>query len=394
MRRLLIGLIVLAGGASALPAASYAGVPPTIISAHCVEASPTTAPSVSWTITFSRAVTGVEPADVTLARSGDVGVDPPTVGSTDGGLTQTVTVPTGTGTGSGSGSVALSGLTDANLSIVAVDDATPADLTWHGVDNAPCYTIDRTGPIPTVLHTAQGAATDRTPVEFLLDIDETPVGLSAADVVVGGTAGATTASMDADTADPRDRTVRVSGMTQSGTVTISLTAGVFTDALGNTSAASSGDGSSVDYTFTAPAPELPPPPPAEPTPVAVASPAPLPPAGDRVPAVVKLPAAALRLDAKRRVPLVITCTDAGAVCSLRVRLTVGSGSASQSVCVGRATARRTGAVAVRLNCSPAGLQRITRAGARGLATTLVVTAFDGAGNRAAARRVTRVVARR
>ncbi len=73
--------------------------PPTVSSIALADASPTNgAATVSWTVTFSEAVTGVNAADFTLVQAGGVsGASIATV--TGSGATWTVTANTGSGTG-------------------------------------------------------------------------------------------------------------------------------------------------------------------------------------------------------------------------------------------------------------------------------------------------------
>ena len=69
---------------------------PTVSSINLAGPSPTNAPSVSWTVTFSEAVTGVSASNFTLLRVGTSG-SPAITGVTGSGSTWTVTASTGSG---------------------------------------------------------------------------------------------------------------------------------------------------------------------------------------------------------------------------------------------------------------------------------------------------------
>ncbi len=72
--------------------------PPTVSSINLASRSPTNASSVSWTVTFSAAVTGVSSSNFTLVKSGLSGT--PTIGTVSGsGTTWTVAASTGAGSG-------------------------------------------------------------------------------------------------------------------------------------------------------------------------------------------------------------------------------------------------------------------------------------------------------
>ncbi len=73
-------------------------VPPSVTSINRADTDPTTAASVSWTVTFNSSVTGVSAGNFTLVNSGLSGA-PAITGVTGSGTTWTVTASTGTGTG-------------------------------------------------------------------------------------------------------------------------------------------------------------------------------------------------------------------------------------------------------------------------------------------------------
>lgn len=72
--------------------------PPSVISINRADPDPTTAASVSWTVTFNTSVTGVSSSNFTLVNSG-LGGAPAITAVGGSGTTWTVTASTGTGTG-------------------------------------------------------------------------------------------------------------------------------------------------------------------------------------------------------------------------------------------------------------------------------------------------------
>jgi len=110
-----------------------------------------------------------------------------------------------------------------------------------GPDSTPLtVTINQAG--------AQADPTNASPINFTVVFSEDVTGFTNSDVTLGGTAGATTATVNGsgDTYN-----VAVSGMTGDGTVTASIAANVATDASGNGNLASTSTDNTV--TFNAPA---------------------------------------------------------------------------------------------------------------------------------------------
>jgi large repetitive protein len=111
------------------------GVVPTVVSATLAAASPTNAASVSWTVTFSESVTGVDTTDFSLSNTG-LGGTPAVTGISGSGSTRTVTASTGTG----SGTLRLNVVNDGTVKDVAANPLSGATF------NGDTYTIDRTAP--------------------------------------------------------------------------------------------------------------------------------------------------------------------------------------------------------------------------------------------------------
>ena len=111
--------------------------PPSIVSILPADGNPTNAATVSYTVTFTESVTGVDAADFTVSTGGDLAGA--VVSNVQGdGPTRTVTVSMGTG----NGTIWLS-LNDSGTGIV--------DLAGNplagGYDAGNGYTIDRTPPV-------------------------------------------------------------------------------------------------------------------------------------------------------------------------------------------------------------------------------------------------------
>lgn len=112
-------------------------------------------------------------------------------------------------------------------------------------DNA-TVTRNPDGEAPTVAveqAAAQADPTSDSPINFTATFSETVYGFSETDVILGGTASATTVVV---TGGPAVFNIAVSGMASDGTVTASIPAGAATDAATNASLAST----SVDNTVT------------------------------------------------------------------------------------------------------------------------------------------------
>ena len=175
----------------------------------------------------------------------------------DSELTQNTATPglgtSGGGNGQGKGgTIFIHDDATATGSGNSCDGNTASDAARSVGDTLDFYG-DGTGicPQPTVtINQAAGQSdpANTSPVNFTAVFNAPITGFTASDVTLGGTAGATTATITELT--PNDGTtfnIAVSGMTTSGTVTASLAANIATDAAGNGNLAST----STDNTVTA-----------------------------------------------------------------------------------------------------------------------------------------------
>ena len=105
------------------------------------------------------------------------------------------------------------------------------------VNEAPSVTINQAG--------GQVDPANTSPINFTVVFSAPVTGFANTDVVLGGTAGATTALV---TGSGTTYNVAVSGMTQSGTVTATIPANAAVDAVGNPNAGSTSSDGTVTYT--------------------------------------------------------------------------------------------------------------------------------------------------
>ncbi len=109
--------------------------------------------------------------------------------------------------------------------------------------------LDSVAPTVTINQAAaQADPTNGSPINFTAVFSKPVTGFTDSDVIIGGTAGATTASVTEIA--PNDGTtynVAVSGMTVDGTVSVSIPAGAAKDASNNSSFASSSTDNVVTY---------------------------------------------------------------------------------------------------------------------------------------------------
>ncbi|MEZ4888343.1 MAG: Ig-like domain-containing protein [Chitinophagales bacterium] len=215
---------------------TYDGTAPTVtINQGSSQSDPTNSSTIVFDVVFSETVTGFATGDVTLG--GTAGATTATV--TGSGTTYTVSVTGMTGDGTVIASIAASVATDAvgnnNTASTSTDNSVTYDTT------APTVTINQ--------GSSQSDPTNSSTIVFDVVFSETVADFATGDVTLGGTAGATTATVSGS---GTTYTVSVTGMTGDGTVTASIAASVATDAAGNNNAASTSTDNSVTYDVTAP----------------------------------------------------------------------------------------------------------------------------------------------
>ena len=152
-------------------------IPPTVTSIAVADANPTSAASVSWTVTFSEAVTGVSAANFSLSGSAVAGASITSV--TGSGTTRTVTANTGPGEG-------LLGLDLSDTSGIIDGAANPLTGPFSG----DAYTIDRTAPVVSSIVVADANPTSAASVSWTVTFSEAVTGVSAANFSLSGSAAA------------------------------------------------------------------------------------------------------------------------------------------------------------------------------------------------------------
>jgi hypothetical protein len=162
---------------------TYDTTPPTVSSMARSGASPTNAGSVSWTVTFSESVSGVNAADFALAASGVSGAS---ITSVTGTGPYTVTA----NTGSGSGSIGLNLVDDDSIQ----DEATNRlGGTGAGNGNATgeVFTIDKTPPTVSSIDRAAASPTNASSVSWTVTFSEDVTGVATGNftLVNGGLGG-------------------------------------------------------------------------------------------------------------------------------------------------------------------------------------------------------------
>ncbi|MDA1017790.1 MAG: hypothetical protein O3A00_25450, partial [Planctomycetota bacterium] len=217
---------------------------PTVASIIRVDANPTNAASVNFTVTFSESVTGVGTGDFVVDQSGVTGAS--VTGISGSGATYTLTVATGSNDGT------LSIDFDADADGGATDGVgivSTADFTT-GED----YTIDKTLPSVASIVRADANPTNAASVDFTVTFSEAVTGAGTGDFVVDQS-GVTGASVTGISGSGTTYTVTVNTGSNDGTLSIDFDAdadGGVTDTATNVSTADFTVGASYTIDKTLP----------------------------------------------------------------------------------------------------------------------------------------------
>ena len=218
-------------------------VPPTVQSVNRAGTSPTNAGSVSWTVTFGEAVTGVDTGDFALV------VNP---GSVTGAVISSVTgngelYVVAVGTGSGNGTLGLNVVDNDSIVDTAANPLGGAG-SGNGSFTGQSYTIDKTAPTVTIDQAAgQADPTNAGSIAFTVVFSEAVSGFAGGDVGFGGsTVGGTIVAAVSGTGPSYN--VAVTGIAGTGIVVASIPAGATSDAAGNASLASTSTDNTVTVT--------------------------------------------------------------------------------------------------------------------------------------------------
>ena len=220
---------------------TYDGSAPTVtINQALGQADPTNISTINYTAVFSEPVTGLTNTDVSI--SGTAGGTKSAV-VTDSGDHRTY-------------AVVVSGMTSSGTVIAVINSGVAQDAAGNSnsastsTDNSVAY--DVTAPNVTINQAAgQADPTNASTINFTAVFSEPVTGFGTSDINVGGTAGATAATV---TGSGTSYNVAVSGMSGSGTVIVTIDAGVAQDGVGNSNSASTSTDNSVAYDATTPTP--------------------------------------------------------------------------------------------------------------------------------------------
>jgi hypothetical protein len=186
------------------------------------QADPTSASPIHFTAVFSEPVTGFDDSDVTVGGS----ANPSTAAVTDSGDHMTYDVAVSGMSSNGNVTASISAGT-------ATDPAGNTNTDSASTDNQVAFDASR----PQVsINQAAGQAdpTSTSPIHFTAVFNEPVYGFGNGDMTFGGTAGGSkSASVSNPSNDHMTYDVAVSGMTTSGTVTVSIAADKASDAAGN-----------------------------------------------------------------------------------------------------------------------------------------------------------------
>ena len=235
-----------AGNASSLSTSTdntvaYDAVAPSVtINQAAGQTDPTNTSPINFAVVFSEAVTGFAANDISFAGSTVGGTLTAVVSGT--GPTYNVAVSGMTGTGNVVASVLAGAATDA---------AGNANLVSSSTDNTVAFTgIDVTAPTVTINQAVgQADPTGTSPINFTVVFSETVTGFAANDIsFTGSTVGGALTAVVSGTGPTY--TVGVTGMTGTGNVVASVSAGAATDAAGNANLVSSSTDNTVTFTNT------------------------------------------------------------------------------------------------------------------------------------------------
>ncbi len=203
---------------------------------------PTSSPTIKFTAVFSKPVTGFTADGVVLsgtAGAADIQISNPSNGNT----TFTISV---------------SGMVHDGTVIVAIPAGAAHDANGAGngasinYDNSVFY-HNATPPTVTINQASdQADPTNRSPINFTVLFSKPVFDFDANGITLGGTSGATAASITNPSGDKMHYAVSVTGMSKSGTLTVSIPAGIAHDESDNGNTASTSTDNTVTYDVDGP----------------------------------------------------------------------------------------------------------------------------------------------
>ncbi|WP_306604342.1 autotransporter-associated beta strand repeat-containing protein [Azonexus sp.] len=198
--------------------------PPSVSSINRIGTATTNATSVSYTVTFSESVNGVDTTDFALTGSGTA--NGTISGLTGSGTTYTVTVSTI----SGNGTLRL----DLNSSGTGIKDSANNAIA-AGYTSGQTYTIDTAAPTISSIAVSGTPAADATAIDYTVTFAESVTGVNSADFTLSTVSGSTTGTITGVTGSGNSYTVSVGSITGTGTLRLDLnnTSTGITDSAGN-----------------------------------------------------------------------------------------------------------------------------------------------------------------
>jgi hypothetical protein len=213
----------------------YQSPPPSVtINQATGQPDPTTGGPITFTVVFSKPVTGFTSSDVAFTGSTVGGTLVANVSGSGAAYTVTVTGMTGTGT------VVVTIPAGA-----ATDSDNQPNTASTSTDNTVTFAA---GPPSVTINQAAGQVdpTSAATILFTVQFSESVTGFTASDISFAGST-ATGTLVAVVTGSGSTYTVSVSGMTGSGTVVVSIPAGAATDADANASTASTSTDNTVNW---------------------------------------------------------------------------------------------------------------------------------------------------
>jgi hypothetical protein len=185
-------------------------IPPTVASIVPASTSPTNASVLSFTVTFSESVTGVDASDFTLTTTGTANGSVSSVTGSGSVYTVTVTGVTGDGT------LRL----DLNSSGTGIADLATNPIQG-GFTGGQTYAIDHTPPTVSSIATTSGSPTHASTLGYAVTFSESVTGVDTSDftLTATGTASGTVSSV---TGSGAVYTVTVTGVAGAGTLRLDL----------------------------------------------------------------------------------------------------------------------------------------------------------------------------
>jgi hypothetical protein len=144
---------------------------PTVSSINRSGSSPTNAGSVSWTVTFSESVSGVDSGDFALVGAGATGASISTVSGS--GASYTVTAATGS-----DGALGLN-LVDNDSIQDSASNKLGGSGTGNGNLSGQTYTVDKTQPTVTTISRHSASPTNASSVQWDVTFSESVTGVTA-----------------------------------------------------------------------------------------------------------------------------------------------------------------------------------------------------------------------